>query len=127
MTMNNLSWALPQSTASCNASFYVRIVSIPETKRKRTEAEQFEFAKDHLYQRCLDILDDASRCGLGGHRLDDFELIRYYQSCVHTHYAQKYPLEEINTVGLDRPLRAISTGRDQGDWGGGRNDSPRRG
>jgi hypothetical protein len=89
--------------------FYVRIVTIPETKRKRTEAEQFEFAKDALYQRCLDILDDASRCGLGGHRLDDFELIRYYQSCVHTHYAQKYPLEEMNTVGLDRPLRAIST------------------
>ena len=89
--------------------FYVRIVTIPETKRKRTEAEQFEFAKDHLYQRCLDILDDASRCGLGGHRLDDLELVRYYQSCVHTHYAQKYPLAEMNTVGLDRPLRAIST------------------
>ncbi len=86
--------------------FYVRIVTIPETKRKRTEAEQFEFAKDHLYQRCLDILDDASRCGLGGHRLDDLELVRYYQSCVHTHYAQKYPLAEMNTVGLDHPLRA---------------------
>src|SRR5204863_1707861 len=76
-------------------AFYVRVVVIPETKRKHTQEEQFELAKDALYQRCLDILEDASRCGLHGHRLDDLELIRYYQSCVHTHSAQQDPLEEI--------------------------------
>jgi hypothetical protein len=93
--------------------FYIRIIAIPEAKRKFTQEEQFEFAKDELSQRCMDLLEDAGRCGLGGRRLGDLELIHYYQGCVQTHHAQKYPLEEINTIGLDHPLRAMSPGEIQ--------------
>jgi hypothetical protein len=90
--------------------FYIRIVAVPEVKRKFTQEEQFEFAKDELSQRCMDLLEDAGRCGLGGRRLGDGDLIHYYQSCVQAHHAQKYPLEEINTIGLNHPLRAMSEG-----------------
>src|SRR5438045_7744617 len=56
----------------------------------------------------MDNLEDAIRFELGSRRLGYLELILYYQSCVQTHHAKKYPLEEINTVGLNHPLRPLS-------------------
>src|SRR5579859_2198681 len=103
--------ALASQHAILQREFYIRVGIHPDklkTNKKLTTEERFEQARSQLDLRCSDLLEDIQRCSLAGHRLEDNELAQYYLSCIHSHYAEKYPLATINLQAVDSPVRVIT-------------------
>src|SRR5579883_140168 len=88
--------------------FYIRVAARSDSGgKKQKSVTAFDQAKTHLDITCQGLLDDLKRASLNGHRLNDEELAQYYLSCVHSHYAEEYPVSAANLQAVDRPLTPI--------------------
>jgi len=86
--------------------FYLRIEHTPEVrkyKRRLAPEEIHALAKSHVDRVCELYIQDLGRCNLSATRLDNLALARYYESCIHAHYAEQHPLPEILLEGAERP------------------------
>jgi TraG P-loop domain len=99
---------LTSEQAILQREFYIRVVApqLGHTKKRLSPEELFDRAKNQLDLLCRDVLEDIQRCGLAGHRLDNIELAQYYLSCVHSHYAEQFPIQAANLLAVDTPLQA---------------------
>ncbi len=92
--------SLTSEQAILQREFYIRVAAQPErTKGRLSPEELFDRAKNQLDLLCRDLLEDIQRCGLSGHRLNNIELTQYYLSCVHSHYAERFPIQAANSPG----------------------------
>ncbi len=97
--------SLAASRALLQRAFYLVIPADRQHIKGKTRAELADLAKSQLDTRCKGLLEDLERMGLVGRRLDQMDLARYYQSCVHATAAHRFPLTHAQVQAADRPVR----------------------
>lgn len=96
---------LAASRALLQRQFYLVVPADRQRVKGKSQAELADLAKSQLDTRCCGLLDDLERMGLGGRRLEQLDLARYYQSCVHATAAHAFPLTPAQVEATDRPVR----------------------
>lgn len=96
---------LAASRALLQRQFYLVVPADRQRIKGKSRQELADLAKSQLDTRCKSLLEDLERMGLVGQRLDQMDLARYYQSCVHATAAHAFPLTPAQVQAPDRPVR----------------------
>jgi hypothetical protein len=97
--------SLAASRALLQRTFYLVVPADRPRAAGKSPLELADLAKSQLDTRCKGLLEDLERMGLVARRLEQMDLVHYYQSCVHASAARAFPLTPAMIEATDRPVR----------------------
>ncbi len=97
--------SLAANRALLQRKFYLVVPAEKRRIKGKTPQELADLAKSQLDLRCADLIQDLERMSLVAWRLENIELVRYYQSCLHAQAARLAPLSPAQIAAADRPVQ----------------------